>query len=58
MGYTDRDLGELAGMTQSNISMKLSGKRKWWLDDISALDKVLSLTDDEIIRFVRAGRQK
>ena len=28
MGYTDRDLGELAGMTQSNISMKLSGKRK------------------------------
>ena len=56
MGYTDQDLGELAGMTQSNISMKLSGKRKWWLDDISALDKVLSLTDDEIIRFVRAGR--
>ena len=56
MGYTDRDLGELAGMTQSNISMILSGKRKWWLDDISALDKVLSLTDDEIIRFVRAGR--
>ena len=56
MGYTDRDLGELAGMTQSNISMKLSGKRKWWLDDISALDKVLSLTDDEIIRIVRAGR--
>lgn len=58
MGYTDRELGELAGMTQSDLSMKLSGKRKWKLDDISALDKVLTLSDAEIVQFIRAGRNK
>lgn len=52
LGYTQKQMGEKIGVSQSSFSEKLKN-RKFTLEDALTILKVLGATDNEIVRLMK-----
>lgn len=50
-GLTIKKVAEMLGITRISLSMKMSGKTQFSIEDIKKLRKILGLTNKEIIEI-------
>ena len=50
-GMTIKKVAEMLGITRISLSMKISGKTNFSVEDIKKLRKILGLTNKEIIEI-------
>lgn len=50
-GMTIKKVAEMLGITRISLSMKMSGKTQFSIEDIKKLRKILGLTNKEIIEI-------
>ena len=49
---TNKELGQAVGMTETQMSYRMSGKTKWSIEEVWALDSVLHFTDEEKLMLI------
>ena len=53
-GLKEKWIAEKAGMTQTALSNRLTGRVKMTMDDLARISKAVNLTDQEIGKIVKA----
>lgn len=53
---TNKELGQAVGMTETQMSYRMSGKTKWSIEEVWALDSVLHFTDDEKLMLIGGAK--
>lgn len=53
-GLKEKWIAEKAGMTQTALSNRLTGRVRMTMDDLARISKAVNLTDQEIGKIVKA----